>query len=198
MGAAARRTSRPRRSSAPTGSCGCGTTRRGRSTTRSGSAAATARPSATTTSGGCPGRRHVRRERSALPLHPEPAGLPGRPSGLADQPEPGRPHVRRPRARLPGLPDERPGVREQGARRRGPHLRPGEHEPGPADDRDPVRVLPRDRVARRPRAGRCRAPQAPRAGAPRGLPHTDPAFYLGAAATWANAYITGRTTPPTR
>jgi len=26
---------------------------------------------------------------------------------------------------------------------------------------------------------------------PAGLPHTDPAFYLGAAATWANAYITG-------
>ena len=116
------------------------------------------------------------------------------PPGSLDQPEPRRTHVRRPRARLPGLPDERPGVREQGPRRRGPHLRPREHEPGSADDRDPVRVLPRDRVARRPRAGRRRAPQgAGRRGhlAPAGLPHTDPAFYLGAAATWANAYITG-------
>ena len=28
-------------------------------------------------------------------------------------------------------------------------------------------------------------------GLPTGLPHTDPAFYLQKAATWANAYITG-------
>ena len=45
------------------------------------------------------GRRHLRRRRSRLPLHPAPAGLPRGAAGLADQPEPRRPAVGGVRAR---------------------------------------------------------------------------------------------------
>ena len=36
-------------------------------------------------------RRHLARGRSGLPLHPSPAGVPGRPARFADQPQPRRP-----------------------------------------------------------------------------------------------------------
>ena len=73
------------------------------------------------------GRRQLPRLRPAVPLHPPPSGVPRRPAGIADQPEPRRPSLR-------GLCPVLPGVSHVGAepRRRvpdlgGAHLRPRRH-----------------------------------------------------------------------
>ena len=73
------------------------------------------------------GRRHVRRHRPAIPLHPQPAGLPGRTTRLADQPEPGGARRRGPRRVLPGVPRVRPGLRGPVPDRGRAHLRSGRH-----------------------------------------------------------------------
>ena len=136
----------------------------------------------------------LRRTRSALPLHPQPARLPRRTARLARQPEPRRPRRRRVRPLLPGLPRQRPGLCAQVSARRRAHLRPRRHvaERRP-DDGVPVRLLSRDGVARRPRARRdgARATRCSAGDAPPGLPHDDAGYYLRKAAHWANAYITG-------
>ena len=132
-------------------------------------------PSATTTSGGCrrPTTTTAARARGAATSATGPVFRAG-PPGLAGQPQPGRARRRRVRPLLPGLPAH--ASRRLAAR----CLRSGEHifaladtTPGPAPDGDPVRLLPRDGVARRPRAGRDRArdrdgarPPARRAAAP--------------------------------
>ena len=117
------------------------------------------------------------------------------PPGSLDQPEPRRAHVRRPRARLPGLPDERPGVREQGPRRRGQHIFDlANTNPGQLTTAIPFEFYPETEWRDDLELGAVelhKALVAAGASPPAGLPHTDPAFYLGAAATWANAYITG-------
>ena len=105
-----------------------GRRRRGRSTTRSGSGAGNAKtvgdhdiwrlPQEDDTFGGT---------RSAVPLHPQPPGLPRRPARLADQPQPRRRARGRVRDVLPDLQDERSRVREPLPARRAAHLRPGEH-----------------------------------------------------------------------
>ena len=77
-----------------------------------------------------PGRRRVRRDRSALPVHPEPAGLPGRPSGLAHQPEPRRTRRRRARACLQVFRTSDPAFANRASSPRPAHLRPRQHEPG--------------------------------------------------------------------
>ncbi len=80
------------------------------------------------------------------------------PPGAPDQPEPRGPRCRRVRPLLPAVPDERRSSRRPLSQRRRAHLRPRRHEAeGPAADGDPVRLLPRARMARRPRARRHRA-----------------------------------------
>ena len=160
---------------------------RGRSTTRSGSATGTTKtvsdhdiwrlPQDDDTYGGT---------RPALPLHPQPAGVPRRAARLADQPEPGRPRRRRARALLPGVPDDRdPAFATPVPAAGRAHLRPRRHEPdGQLIDRDPVQLLSRDRVAGRPRAGRrpsCTSRSPPAACRPACRTPTR-AFYLGRAA----------------
>ena len=54
------------------------------------------------------GRRHLRRARSGVPVHPPPAGLPRRAAGLAGQPQPRRAGRRGAGALLPGVPHDRP------------------------------------------------------------------------------------------
>ena len=81
---------------------------------------ATARPSATTTSGGCPRPT----TRSAAPIRSTATSATGRSSGPARPARSISPNLAGRdaaalAARLPGLPDERPGVREQVPRRRG-------------------------------------------------------------------------------
>ena len=128
------RTSPQRRASAWNGCCGCGTTRRARSTTRSASARATRARSATTTSGGC--RRKTTRyggERPRLPLHPPPARVPRRA-------RPARPSARTsPDATPPpsrsasrSSTQTRPGTRRTLPARGRAHLRTGQHRPAGA------------------------------------------------------------------
>ena len=69
------------------------------------------------------GRRHVRRQRPALPLHPEPAGLPGRRlRARSISPNLAGRDAAALALRYQVYPDERPGVREQVPRRRGQHI----------------------------------------------------------------------------
>ena len=127
------------------------------------------------------------RHRPAVPVHPQPPGVPGGAGGIADQPQPGGPRQRRARALLPGVPPHAPGLRRPLPARRAPHLRARRHAAhGPAADGHPLRLLPGDRVARRPRAGRHRAGLAPR-----WPPGRDPHRYLVAATRWARAYVDG-------
>ena len=73
------------------------------------------------------GRRHVRRHRPAVPVHPQPPGLPRGAGRRADQPEPRRSPGRGVRGMLTGLPRDQHEAREPMPARGGPHLRPGRH-----------------------------------------------------------------------
>ena len=102
---------------------------RRRSTTRSASASGNAKtvgdhdiwrlPQADDTFGGT---------RPAVPLHPQPAGVPGRRAGLADQPQPGRPRRRRasPSASRCSATSD-PAFANRCLTRGRAHLRPGQH-----------------------------------------------------------------------
>ena len=178
-----------------TGSSACGTTTPGRSTTRSASAKATPRSSATTTSGGCPqaddtfgGTAAADRYIRNRPVFP--ANSPG---GLISP-------------NLAGREAAALALCYQVYRTSDPAyankcLLSAEHVFDLANtapdrttaDRDPVQLLSRDRVARRPRTRRHGAqPRAGRRNTTRRVCRTPiPLFYLQSAATWANAYITG-------
>ena len=69
------------------------------------------------------------------------------PARLADKPQPRRPRRRRDGAVLPGGADDPPEAREALPRVGRAHLRPGGYLSGPAPDADPVRLLPRARMA---------------------------------------------------
>ena len=144
------------------------------------------------------GRRHVRRHRPAVPVHPQPPGVPGGAAGLADQPQPGRPRRRGARALLPGVPDAaHPAFAEPLPARRAStsSTSPTRTPTGDlltaipfsfypeTEWRDDLELGATELASRRERP-------------PAGCPHTD--LRLPATRHWAHAYITARTTPPTR
>ena len=139
------------------------------------------------------GRRHLRRHRPALPLHPQPAGVPRRPARLADQPEPRRPRRRGARALLPGVPDERPGARDPVPDRRRAHLRPRGHEPaGSSSPRSRTASIPRPSGGTTSSWARPSSTSRSRPAACRpACPTPTPPSTCGRAAHWADAYITG-------
>ena len=84
------------------------------------------------------------------------------PPGDADQPQSGRSPGGGLRAVCPGVRGIRPGLRGDVPGRRRARLRPGRYQPErPAVDHRPVRLLPRDPVARRSRVGRHRVGARP-------------------------------------
>ncbi len=129
----AARTSPKRRASAWNGCCGCGTTKRARSTTRWASARATRARSATTTSGAC--RRQTTRSAARDPadrfIRHRPVFRAG-PAGLAGQPQPGGTRRGRVRAVLSGVRAHAPGTRRPLPDRGRAHLRTGGHRPAGA------------------------------------------------------------------
>ena len=72
-------------------------------------------------------RRHVRRHRPAVPVHPQPPGLPRGAGRRADQPESRRTPGRGVRGMLTGLPRDQHEAREPMPARGCAHLRPGRH-----------------------------------------------------------------------
>ncbi len=146
------------------------------------------------------GRRPLRRHEPRRALHPPPAGVPGRAAGLARQPEPGRPRCRRLRPLLPGVPAHGAGACGPLPALRRAHLRAREHAPRPAADGGPVRLLPRDGVARRSRARRHRARHRDRARPPpgRAAAHGARATTCGWPPTGLTPTSPGPTMPPTR
>ena len=179
-----------------TGSCGCGTTARARSTTRSASATATTRSSATTTSGGC--RRPT--TPTAGTTRRSATSATGRCSAPARPGSPVSPNLAGRDAAAFALCYQVYRTTDPAFARQLPARRPSTSSTSPtrrrraADDGDPVRLLPGDRVARRPRAGRRRA--GARRSQPAALPagpaaHATRASTCEQAAHWAHAYITG-------
>ena len=132
------------------------------------------------------GRRHLRRPATrALPLYPPPPGVPRR-TARARRSAPTSPVATPPRSRSASR-------SYRGTQPASPPAacRAGEHifdladtAPRPSADGDPVRLLSRDRMARRPGAGRDELAIAlsPPARSRAGCAHTAPSFYLQQAA----------------